>query len=248
MPSPPVRPRADYAAAVEDLAGRVAGCLADGSRVGIGAGPLARFVDEAADRRAALAAVRVLGPDVLAPAVLDAAEVDPTEVYAADGAVVVEALRVFPPGSLGATPEAGWRDWATGQVLARWVDAAADPPDTPRPAEVPGSEDGWPRWSAWAARLAPLALPDLDSAVHEQVRRRTRALGRGAVRAMLRRDYLSAARLVRWLALASRDGHRPDLDLGVAVAHIELHSGSGPRVELETAITRRLLRCPGSRR
>ncbi|GAA2430517.1 hypothetical protein [Streptomyces macrosporus] len=247
MPNPDVSPRAAYAAAVESLADRVLGALrGTGDAVVVAA-----HVDGAPDPKAALAAVRVLGPDVFAPVLFGAGSFGP-----ADAQAVTESFRIFPPAP-DATPEAVWRDWTTSRLLARY--GGDDLPGVPEPG---GPDDGdgndgapgashehsdaygdasWRTWSLRMAQLAPLALPDVDGPVHEAAVRRPRALARGTARAMLRRDYPIAACLARWLACARHRGARPDLDVAAVVRHIELHGVGGARTALDTAIARRML-------
>ncbi|WP_449343671.1 hypothetical protein [Streptomyces polygonati] len=213
---------------------------------------LAVHVAQAADTKAALAAVRVLGPDVFAPALLASAPFGPD-----DQEVVAEALRVFPPSPEDA-PETAGLGWATGTLLARFggeVLAVRDLRDVAgyEPAgaaeRVPAARDTgpvascahWRDWSRSMARLAPLALPGLEGPAHQQARRRTLALSRGVVRSMLRRDYPTAARLIRWAALA-RGGDLPaSLDIATLVTHLELCGAGGSRTALNTTIARLLL-------
>lgn len=255
MPNPDASPRTEYAAAVESLAGRVLGAL----RGAGGAVVVARQVEQAPDPKAALAAVRVLGPDVFAPALLAGAPFGPDDAQA-----VTESFRVFPPAP-DAAPEAVWRDRTTAHLLARY--GGASPEDLPaalgvparpaagdrgltdpepRPGPGPGGADGaWRAWSLRMAQLSPLALPGVDGPVHAAALRRTRDLARGAGRAMLRRDHPTAARLVRWLAFAVHRGDRPALDVAAVVRHIELHGGSDARTALDTEVARRLADVPG---
>ncbi|GAA2382430.1 hypothetical protein GCM10010420_00400 [Streptomyces glaucosporus] len=241
MPAPDVSPRTAYAAAVESLAVRVLGALrGTGDAVAVAA-----HVDGAPDPKAALAAVRVLGPDLFAPALFGPGSLGPADVRA-----VAESFRVFPPAP-DATPEAAWRDRTTSLLLARY--GGDDLPAVPAPEESAedrgDGHDGrggrtdasWRAWSLRMAQLSPLALPDVDGPVHEAAVRRSRALARGAARAMLRRDYPVAACLARWLAWARWRGARPDLDVAAMVRHIELHGAGGARTALDTAIARRLL-------
>ncbi|MCI0383446.1 hypothetical protein [Streptomyces sp. CNQ085] len=246
MPNPDAPSRTDYAAAVESLADRVLGALR-------GAGDpaaVASQVDEAPDPKVALAALRVLGPDVFAPALLAGSPLGP-----GDARAVAESLRIFPP-TPDAAPEAAWRDWTTVRLLARYGGGSPDdaltgvtgitgtPEDTlgvrePAPPGDIGSS--WRELSSSMARLSPLALPNADGPVHEAALARLRDLSRGTARAILRRDYPTAARLARWLACALHRGARPDLDTAAVVRHLELHCGDGGRTALDTAVARGLL-------
>ncbi|WP_202917882.1 hypothetical protein [Streptomyces taklimakanensis] len=252
MPNPDASPRTEYAAAVESLADRVLGALRGAEDAVV----VARQVDRALDPKAALAAVRVLGPDVFAPALLVGAPFGPDDAQA-----VTESFRVFPPAP-DATPETAWRDRTTAHLLARYggdspeeVSAALGVPGETAlldavdavdadPADPSGANTAWRAWSSRMAQLSPLALPDVDGPVQTAALRRTLALARGTTRAMLRRDYPTAARLARWLALASHRGARPETDVAAVVRHIELHDGSGARTALDTEIARHLSGTP----
>ncbi|GAA3615482.1 hypothetical protein ACG5V6_17110 [Streptomyces chitinivorans] len=240
MPNPDTPSRTDYAAAVESLADRVLGALRGAGDPAV----VASQVDEAPDPKVALAAVRVLGPDVFAPALLAGAPFGP-----GDARAVAESLRIFPPAP-NATPEAAWRDWTTVRLLARYGGGSPGdtPTDTPEdtlgvrePAPPGGAGSSWRELSLSMAQLSPLALPNVDGPVHEAALDRLCDLSRGAARAMLRRDYPTAARLARWLACALHRGARPDLDTAALVRHLELHCGGGGRTALDTAVARGLL-------
>jgi hypothetical protein len=89
-------------------------------------------------------------------------------------------------------------------------------------------------------QLSPLALPGLDGPVHAAARRAPLALARGASRAVLRRDFPTAMRITRWLALLAAEGVRLPLDPAPLVEHLRL-LGGGPRLALDAAIAGRLL-------
>ncbi|MYV57584.1 hypothetical protein GT042_34750, partial [Streptomyces sp. SID3212] len=59
-------------------------------------------------------------------------------------------------------------------------------------------------------------------------------------RAVLRRDYPTAARITRWLAWLHADGVPLALDPAPLVEHIEVMAG-GDRLALDTAIAHRLI-------
>ncbi|MCY1654627.1 hypothetical protein OVA19_29580 [Streptomyces sp. SL203] len=70
---------------------------------------------------------------------------------------------------------------------------------------------------------------------------------RGAVpeprvsRSILRRDFPTALRLVRWLAWLRHEGAELPLDPDVAAEHAWLVGGTGPRTALDLAIARHFL-------
>ncbi|MFF9687698.1 hypothetical protein [Streptomyces sp. NPDC014623] len=228
-----------FAAASDALAARVLGAL-DGTG---GAVQLARYVDDASDTLAALAAVRVLGADVLSPHLLLE---HPFRTQ--DAAVVAKAFDAFPAAD---TPEEAVvvrRDHATAVLFARLSGE-----DTLRVAEPVPTDDaeltdpaGWSGWCVRMAQLAPLATLVLDGPVHDAARDGALRLCRGVSRSVLRRDHPTAVRLVRWLAWLHHEGVELPLDPGLAAEHVLLVGGAGPRTALDLAITRHLLeRRPG---
>ncbi|MFF1695775.1 hypothetical protein ACFVXC_19430 [Streptomyces sp. NPDC058257] len=118
----------------------------------------------------------------------------------------------------------------------------------PEPPVATGATDRpgvpWQIWSVRMGQLSPLALPGLDGPVHDAARAAPLVLARGATRAVLRRDFSTAARITRWLALLAAEGARLPLDPVPLVEHIGLHGG-GSRLALDVAISRRLLALEG---
>lgn len=102
------------------------------------------------------------------------------------------------------------------------------------------ADTDWQHWSVRMGQLSPLALPGLEGPVHDAARAAPLALARGATRAVLRRDFTTAARIVRWLALLSAQGVPVPLDPAPLVEHLRLHGG-GPRLALDVAIAARIL-------
>ncbi|GGZ29175.1 hypothetical protein GCM10010387_23120 [Streptomyces inusitatus] len=245
-------PSAEYGAAVESLAGRVLLAVSGGEE----SPDLAAHLRKALDTKAALAAVRVLGPDVFAPALLASVPSSPT-----DREVVAEALRVF-PSAPGDPPEVAWLDRATLALLARpdngtigtigtvvAVDSAADGASESSSESASGGAEPAPEerhWRPWAqgmARLSPLALPGVRGEAAEQASRRVLDLYRGLTRSMLRRDYPTTARLARWGALAEGAGTAalPGMDIETVVRHLELCGAVGARTVLDTTIAGRIV-------
>ncbi|MCF3124243.1 hypothetical protein IPZ68_31710, partial [Streptomyces arenae] len=128
-------------------------------------------------------------------------------------------------------------DPGAGGVADRPGSGTGTPTDTP-PADAPGTP--WQAWSVRMGQLSPLALPGLDGPVHAAARAAPLALARGATRAVLRRDYPTAARIARWLALLGAEGRPLPLDPVPLVDHLRLYGG-GPRLALDVAIAGRLL-------
>ncbi|MEV1007068.1 hypothetical protein [Streptomyces sp. NPDC049881] len=235
MSEPDVSPQAQFSLATEALAGRVLGALTGTQGPVLPAAP--------GDTKAYLAAVRVLGPDLYAPALLCGTPLDP------DGnEAVTEAFRVFPP-SPADPPATVRRDRATAGLHLRF---GGDPlPVTPHSTDAspspglrPDTRQGLPPWRAWSAHLAPLsalALPGADDALQTEATRHSRALALGTTRALLRRDHPTAARLARWLALTEQRGAVPALDTRAVLTHIDLCGGGSTRARLDTAVARLLL-------
>ncbi|MFD7702154.1 hypothetical protein [Streptomyces caelestis] len=229
--------RTDYAEAAAELALRVLRAL-DGAE---DPDPLAGYVDAAADPKAALAAVRVLGADVLAAHVLTG-----RSLTQAEAETVAEAARVFPLAA-ACDPDTAhitrWRDWAIAQAAAR---CGLPVPGPPRPDYVglasPVDACAWRCWSVTMAQLSTLALPGLDSALHEAARQGAVPLAQGSCWAILRRDYALAARLSRWLALVHGQGAAVPLDPAPLLDHLLLFGGVEARTVLEAEIARRLLK------
>ncbi|MFC1405615.1 MULTISPECIES: hypothetical protein [Streptacidiphilus] len=192
-----------------------------------------------------LAAARVIGADLFAPYQLAAV---PLCAELEEAVALAQAFQLFsapdPSGSGAdgstAASAVAWRDWAAAELLDR---CAPDPERVvPMPDRhlVPEDDFHWQEWSGWMAQLAPLALPGLDSPVHEAAQRHARALARGTVRSMLRRDYRTAARTARWLALGHSHGVHSPVDLAPLLRHIRLFGGPSARTALDLRVGERL--------
>ncbi|RLU85853.1 hypothetical protein CTZ27_26140 [Streptomyces griseocarneus] len=231
--------RADFAAAADDLAIRVLSALRGAGDTALVAG----HIDSAPDALAALAAIRVIGADTFSPYVLAGAP-----FHAEDAAAVARSFEAFPlPGTGPTAPTdertAAWRDWATAQLLARvggettWRVDAAQPEDDRALADTAD----WQRWCVRMAQLATLAQPGLDGPVHEAARGAALPLSRGVTRSVLRRDFPTAVRLIRWLAWLDHEGVTLPLDPLLALEHVRLLGGESPRTALDLAVARHLL-------
>jgi hypothetical protein len=235
-------PRAVYATAVETLAGSVVRALT-------GADDAFQLADQLptggspAECRAALAAVRVLGPDVLAPFVLAG-----FHFGAGDAEVIATSIRTFPPPEPGLDEEPddtvlvrALREWATGEVLTRLgvPDFACGYPE--RAATESGRDREWVVWAGVLAQLSPLAISGLDGPVHADARRHRLDVARGVTRAMLRRDHLTAARLTRWLAISGEVPMDPPFLVEPVLRQLELVGEADTRLQLEITIARHAL-------
>src|SRR5579884_443047 len=236
-------PRAVYTTAVETLAGRVVRALT-GADDAFALTEVVSPESSPADHRAGLAAVRVLGADALAPFLVAGHPFSPD-----DAEVVAISIRTFPlPESAPAVSQDQdaetatfvrlLREWATGEVLSRlgapgwacsypvWAGAGAR------------RERGWVAWAGMLAALSPLAVPGLDSALHADVRCSRMDVARGVTRAVLRRDHLTAARLVRWLAVCTDALMDPPFAVEPVVRQLELVAEPDPRLQLEITMAR----------
>ena len=251
-------PQEEFSLAVERMAVRALDAL---SAVGGADATAAATVLGAST--ADLAAVRILGADLFAPHLLSGA---PLHSGLAEAVAMAEAFRAFPPEQLtsrqsgdrqvtsrhvtgrqaGAPWPAdatvvGWRDWAASEVLSRCgLPPLVRPPAAAAPPPPEDGESRWQDWSLWMAKLSPLAVPGLDSPVHESARHGMRALARGTVRAMLRRDYRTAARIARWLALGQASGLESPLRLEPLFRQVRLFGGPSARTALDVRVGERL--------
>jgi hypothetical protein len=201
-----------------------------------GCQPLAAFLVTAQRADVAWAAVRVLGCDALAPALLQGTPVAPAE-----GEMVREALRRLPAG-------------IEQPVELRMVSAAVNelaslecgPSQEAEAAHAEweqrhGDGSDWRALARSLAWLAPMAWPATSTFAAPCAGRWALGVGRGLTRALIRRDFASAARLTRWAALAQRAGGDVGLDLPTVVKHLELCGSGGPVTALHTAVSRHLI-------
>lgn len=202
--------------AVCDLASEVVSVLRDGDHHRAVAG-VATASTGGEDQAVGVAAVRVLGADVLLPSTLFRRP--PAEL---DVALVREAVRTFPPGN-DASISTVWSHWAMEQALRRY-----DQPDQPPRTGLPGAEPDaswitevpWQQLTHQLAVLGALAVPSTTATASQvtlAVARRPVDLARGFVRAVRRRDWLQAAGAGRWLAAV--DGIEPMRDRVDSTVH-----------------------------
>ncbi|GAB2878003.1 hypothetical protein [Streptomyces mayteni] len=217
---------------VEEATGALAGSLARalrGASDGVGARP---HLDSWDRRAGGLAAIRVLGADVLAPFLLTGQPLRQEEAW-----LVRAAVRDH-PAPRGHTPEAalwGVRDTVLTAALARLGVDAADWEGLAEPRPPGPLADDWVTLAADLVRLSTAAHPSLYPELRGRLLDRRLDVARGLVRAMLRRDLLSAARLTRWLlTLAPGELASSTLD------HLEIAGRHDPRVRFEAAIARLL--------
>ncbi|MFF5637127.1 hypothetical protein [Streptomyces sp. NPDC012825] len=199
-----------------------------------------------------LAAVRMLGPDVLLPALVHGRPPHPQDVDACR-----RAAATFPPRA-DSSPVTVWSHWALTR-MSDHPDARPAAPGAPagsapdygsdHDAGADGARDAWPAAVPWQqlahqlALLAPLAVPGdtataaahghaalAESAVARVARQRPVDLARGFVRAVRRRDWLQAAAAGRWLAVV--DGVPETLGLDSGLDFVLLMGGADPRVDL----------------
>ncbi|WP_327707626.1 hypothetical protein OG912_00450 [Streptomyces sp. NBC_00464] len=212
------------AGAVHDLATEVVLALRSGDHLATVCG--AAGIDE--DNRTGIAAVRVIGADLLLPSVLHGHHPHPGDI-----AVLHRAVREFPPRP-DASDAAVWSHWGMMSALHRTASATAPGADEPNAAWLEGAP--WQAFTHQLSVLAPLAVPAASSAVHRAAAHRVVDLSRGFVRAVRRRNWLQAAGAGRWLA--SLDGRPDSLGLDRGLDFVELMGGTDPRVALHVRAAR----------
>lgn len=239
--------------AVADVATGVALALGEGGSYALSAVLLR-------DDEVALAAIRVLGADVLAPYALDGhgdtaagdgsspgrgrADASPgprpdaqtiAGAGSADASVVRRALAAYPPGA-GASDVSVWSYHGLAEASRTYLPGGPWPVQ-PQAADAWVRTDPWPRLSHHASQLAALSLPGLAPALRAALAARVDDLARGFVRAVRRRDWLQAAGLGRWLA--GMPGTPASLGLDTGLAFVRQMSDHDPRVELHVTAARR---------
>ncbi|WNF27526.1 hypothetical protein RI138_12145 [Streptomyces sp. C11-1] len=215
------------AGAVHDLATEVVLALRSGDHLATVCG--AAGIDE--ENRTGIAAVRVIGADLLLPSVLHGRHPHPGDV-----AVLDRAVREFPPKP-DAPAATAWSHWHMISTLQR---IAPPSPGTPGAYEEPDAawleEAPWQAFTHQLSVLAPLAVPASPSAVQRAAANRAVDLSRGFVRAVRRRDWLQAAGAGRWLAAVG--GEPATLGLERGLDFVELMGGHDPRVTLQVRAAR----------
>ncbi|WP_328897614.1 hypothetical protein [Streptomyces sp. NBC_00236] len=212
------------AGAVHDLATEVVLALRSGDHLATVCG--AAGIDE--DNRTGIAAVRVIGADLLLPSVLHGRNPHPGDI-----AVLQRAVREFPPRP-DASDAAVWSHWGMMSALHRTASAGAPGTDEPNAAWL--ERTPWQAFTHQLSVLAPLAVPAASSAVHRAAAHRVVDLSRGFVRAVRRRNWLQAAGAGRWLA--GLDGRPDSLGLDRGLDFVELMGGADPRVALHVRAAR----------
>ncbi|WP_210587024.1 hypothetical protein [Streptomyces sp. GESEQ-35] len=217
--------------AVQDAASDVVSALRGGDHVRVsGTGAV-----DGHGGSLALAAVRVLGADLLLPHVLFHTPPAPETLTAFQ-----ETVEAFPPRT-DAAPTVKWSHWAMSCTLRRLDTPLKDAPVEPDADWL--DEASWQVLTHQLAVLAPLALPGADCAVARVTRHRPVDVARGFVRAVRRRDWQQAAGAGRWLTLL--DGVPDTLGLEAGLDFVELMGGSDPRVALQVQAAR-VMRAAGA--
>ncbi|MFJ5867622.1 hypothetical protein ACIQEY_24860 [Streptomyces parvus] len=217
------------AGAVHDLATEVVLALRSGDHLATVCG--AAGIDE--ENRTGIAAVRVIGADLLLPSVLYGRHPHPGDV-----AVLDRAVREFPPkpDAPAATAWSHWHMISTLQRMAPPAPGAAAPDAYAEPDAAWLEESPWQAFTHQLSVLAPLAVPAAPSAVQRAAANRAVDLSRGFVRAVRRRDWLQAAGAGRWLAAVG--GEPATLGLERGLDFVELMGGHDPRVTLHVRAAR----------
>ncbi|CAM5289677.1 MULTISPECIES: hypothetical protein [Streptomyces] len=216
------------AGAVHDLATEVVLALRSGDHLATVCG--AAGIDE--ENRTGIAAVRVIGADLLLPSVLHGRHPHPGDV-----AVLDRAVREFPPKP-DAPAATAWSHWHMISTLQRMAPPApgAAPGTCAEPDAAWLEEAPWQAFTHQLSVLAPLAVPAAPSAVQRAAANRAVDLSRGFVRAVRRRDWLQAAGAGRWLAAIG--GEPATLGLERGLDFVEQMGGHDPRVTLHVRAAR----------
>ncbi|MEV6963043.1 hypothetical protein AB0M97_28550 [Streptomyces sp. NPDC051207] len=225
MPTSADSLRSEYALAAERMANRVLDALTGAGGTVVWRDPLA--LPE-------LAAVRILGVDLYAPQLLHAQPPD-----ARTAQVMKESYLAFPLADPPPDAVRSWREWSIRTMSSR-AGVVLPGRDTGTPRELP-ARSTWQQWSLSMAQLASLAVPGLESPLHGEVRENPLMLGRGASRAMLRRDYRTAARLTRWLAWLHHVQVPVPLEIGALVVRLGQVAGGSALVDLDRTLAQRML-------
>lgn len=166
-----------------------------------------RAAGASGDEALSLAAVRVLGADVLLPAVMTG-----RPPAAEDLAALEKPVVTFPPGP-DAAPTSLWSHWAmTRALLGLGTSAIVAPVQAHEPDPAWLERAPWQLLTHQLAVLGALCVPGTACGVASAARRRPVDMARGFVRAVRRRDWLQAAGAGRWLAVL--DGVPDSLGLG----------------------------------
>jgi hypothetical protein len=172
-----------------------------------------------------VAAVRVLGADVLAPHTLLGRATAACDVEAARAALAAHAPE---PGASAAT---SWTYWGLCDAVCS-IDPAAG-----RGAVVAEPDACWARTVPWpvlahrVAGLAALAVPGAGHALARALSARVTDVARGFAWAVRRRDWLQAAGVGRWLAVLPGEPASLGLDAGLRFVR-HLGAGADARVDL----------------
>ncbi|MFF8289425.1 hypothetical protein ACF068_09405 [Streptomyces sp. NPDC016309] len=219
---------------VRELAHHVVSALTSGGHAPVSAATAVTLGDD----DLGLAAVRVVGADVLLPSVLHRTAPAPVDL-----AVCEKAVLAYPPGA-DASPTSLWSHWAMTRTLrdlgapAALASGGAPDGDGTEPGAAWLEDLPWQALGHQLALLAPLAVPAADSAVARVARRRTVDVARGFIRAVRRRGWLQAAGTGRWLSVL--DDVPPSLGLDAGLEFVGLMGGDDPRVALHLHAARLL--------
>ncbi|MER7110556.1 hypothetical protein [Streptomyces sp. NPDC000229] len=215
--------------AVRELATHVVSALTRGDHTRVSAGPAVTTGDD----DLGLAAVRVVGADVLLPSVLHRTPPAPVDL-----AVCEKAVLAYPPGP-DASATSRWGHWAMTRTLRDLgAPAAVTSTDDAEPPATWLEDLPWQALTHQLALLAALAVPRADSAVARVAARRTVDVARGFVRAVRRRGWPQAAGAGRWLAVL--DGVPDTLGLDAGLEFVAHMGGDDPRVALHLHAARHL--------
>ncbi|WP_434599822.1 hypothetical protein [Streptomyces sp. A5-4] len=212
--------------AVQELASEVVSALQGGDH----RSALPRADSQGRDERLTLAALRVLGADVLLPTALSPKQ----SVDEAGLALMDKSLLAHTP-SAAAPAAARWSHWAMGRAVERLRTPSTG---TPEPDTQWLHGTSWQVLTHQLAVLSALAVPGATCGVSLLAASRPVDLSRGFVRAVRRRDWLQAAGAGRWLTLL--EGVPPSLGLDTGLEFVAQMGASDARVALQVQAARTL--------
>ncbi|QKW07205.1 hypothetical protein HUT18_13155 [Streptomyces sp. NA04227] len=188
----------------------------------------------------ASAAIRVLGPDALAPYAAGSGVLPPG---GEDERLLLTTLNAYRPGD-GASEVSVWSYLGLLRASRALLPGGQyEWPVVPRAGATWITAEPWPVFAHHASQLAAFAQPELAKELAGQLAPRTEDLARGFVRAVRRRDWLQAAGLGRWLSWLP--GTPPTLGLESGLVFVRHMGGDDPRVALHLAAARRFAGAAG---
>ncbi|TDV53933.1 hypothetical protein [Actinophytocola oryzae] len=211
--------------AVQECASAVVSVLRDGHH-----GRAVQLIADPTDT-VRVAAVRVLGADVLAPHALLGHETAAGDLEAARAAVAA-----FAPGPT-APVTTFWTYWGLCDAVRSIEPLGRREAPVARPDAAWVRDVPWPELAHRLALLAALATPGSGDALTRELSTRVSDVARGFAWAVRRRDWLQAAGVGRWLTLLDGVPRSLSLDTGLEFVR-HLGADADARVDLHVQAAR----------